>query len=89
MLKSRIIVDALIRERNISVTPEEIEAEYAKIAEQGGITIEEVKKHYEDPRSKEYIIDDTKENKLYDQLYKEVKVTKGDKMSFKDLFAQK
>ena len=89
MLKSRIIVDALIRERNISVTPEEIEAEYAKIAEQGGITIEEVKKHYDDARSKEYLIDDTKENKLYDLLYKEVKVTKGDKMSFKDLFAQK
>ena len=89
MLKSRIIVDALIRERNISVTPEEIEAEYAKIAEQGGITIEEVKKHYEDARSKEYLIDDTKESKLYDLLYKEVKVTKGDKMSFKDLFAQK
>ena len=86
MLKSRIIVDALIRERNISVTPEEIEAEYTKIAEEGGMTVEEVKKHYEDPRSKEYLIDDTKENKLYDQLYKEIKVSKGDKMSFKDLF---
>ncbi|MBR5645761.1 MAG: trigger factor [Treponema sp.] len=89
MLKSRIIVDSLIRERNISVTPEEIEAEYAKIAEEGGITVEEVKKHYEDPRSKEYLIDDAKENKLYDQLYKEVKVSKGDKVSFKDLFALK
>lgn len=87
MLKSRIIVDALIRSRNISVTPEEIEAQYAKIAEEGGMTVEEVKKHYEDPRSKEYLIDDTKENKLYDEIYKEVKVTKGDKLSFKDLFA--
>ena len=86
MLKSRIIVDALIRERNISVTPEEIEAEYGKIAEEGGMTIEEVKKHYEDPRAKEYLIDDTKENKLYDEIYKEIKVSKGDKMSFKDLF---
>ncbi|MBR1640518.1 MAG: trigger factor [Treponema sp.] len=86
MLKSRIIVDSLIRERNISVTPEEIEAQYAKIAEEGGMTVEEVKKHYDDPRSKEYLIDDTKENKLYDEIYKEVKVTKGDKVSFKDLF---
>ena len=86
MLKSRIIVDSLIRARNISVTPEEIEAQYAKIAEDGGMTVEEVKKHYEDPRSKEYLIDDTKENKLYDEIYKEVKVTKGDKVSFKDLF---
>lgn len=89
MLKSRIIVDSLIRERNISVTPEEIEAQYQIIADEGGMTVEEVKKHYEDPRAKEYIIDDTKENKLYDEIYKEVKVSKGDKISFKELFATK
>ena len=86
MLKSRIIVDSLIRDRNISVTPEEIEAEYAKIAEQGGMTVEEVKKHYDDPRSKEYLIDDTKENKLFEQIYSEIKISKGDKKSFKELF---
>ncbi len=70
----------------IGMTPEEIEEQYKRIADEGGMTVEEVKKHYEDPRSKEYLIDDTKENKLYDQLYKEVKVSKGDKISFKDLF---
>ncbi len=86
MLKSRIIVDILLKEKNISVTPEEVEAEYAKIAEEGGMTLEEVKKHYEDPRSKEYIIDMVKETKLFDELYKEVKVSKGDKMTFKELF---
>ncbi len=89
MLKSRIIVDALIRERNISVTPEEIEAQYAKIAEEGGMTVEEVKDHYKDARAKEYLIDETKENKLYDEIYKEVKVTKGDKLTFKELFEQR
>lgn len=89
MLKSRIIVDSLIRDRNISVTPEEIETEYSKIAEEGGMSVDEVKKHYSDPRSKEYLIDDTKENKLYDQIYSEIKVTKGDKISFKELFENK
>lgn len=89
MLKSRIIVDSLIRDRNISVTPEEIETEYSKIAEEGGMSIDEVKKHYSDPRSKEYLIDDTKENKLYDQIYSEIKVIKGDKISFKELFENK
>ena len=88
MLKSRIIVDELIRERNISVTPEEIEAKYKEIAEQSNSTVEEVKKHYDDPRSKEYLIDDVKEQKLYDELYKEVKVSKGDKVEFADLFKQ-
>lgn len=89
MLKSRIIVDTLIRERNITVTPEEIEAEYTKISEESGLSVDEVKKHYEDPRSKEYLIDDTKENKLYNEIYKEVKVSKGDKMTFKELFENK
>lgn len=86
MLKSRIIVETLLKDRNISVTPEEIEKRYEQIAEEGGITVEEVKKHYADARTKEYLVDDTKEQKLYEELYKEVKVTKGDKTSFEDLF---
>jgi len=89
MLKSRIIVDSLIRDRNISVTPEEVEAQYAVIAEQGGMSVEEVKKHYEDPRSKEYLIDDTKENKLFEQIYSEIKISKGEKKTFKELFEAK
>lgn len=86
MLKSRIIVDSLIRERNISVTPEEIEESYKTIADSNGISIEDVKKHYEDARSKEYLIDDTKEQKLYKELFAQVKVSKGDKIAFSELF---
>ena len=89
MLKSRIIVDSLIREKNISVTPEEIEEQYAKIAQEGGISVDEVKKHYSDPRTKEYLIDDTKENKLYDEIYKTIKISKGDKVNFEELFQMK
>ncbi len=87
MLKSRIIVESLMKARNISVTSDEIEETYKKIADEGGITVDEVKKHYSDPRSKEYLIDDTKEKKLYEELYKEVKVVKGDKISFEELFS--
>ncbi|WP_296091183.1 trigger factor [uncultured Treponema sp.] len=86
MLKSRLIVDALIREKNIAVTPEEVEAEFAKIADESGSSLDEVKEHYKDARAKEYIIDEIKENKLYDELYKQVKVSKGDKVDFADLF---
>ena len=86
MLKSRIVVDNLLKERNISVTPEEIESEYQKIADANGISVDEVKQHYADPRSKEYLIDEAKEQKLYKEIFAEVKVTKGDKTSFKDLF---
>ena len=87
MLKSRIIVDSLIRSKNISVTPEEIDAEYEKIAAESGMSVEDVKKHYADPRAKQYLIDDAKESKLFDEIYKEVKVSKGDKISFKELFS--
>ena len=87
MLKGRIIVESLLKDSKIEVTPEEVEAEYNKIAEGAGISVEEVKKHYADPRSKEYLEDEAKEEKLYTMLFEQVKVSKGDKVSFKDLFA--
>ena len=86
MLKSRIIVESLLKDRNITVTPEEIEQEMESIAEKSGVSVEEVKKHYAAPRSKEYLIDDTKEQKLYKELFGQVTVTTGDKMAFADLF---
>ena len=67
-------------------TPEEVEAEYATMAEESGTSIEEIKKYYDEPRAKEYIIDELKERKLFDELYKQVKVSKGDKVEFADLF---
>lgn len=85
MLKSRIIVDSLMKAKNISVTPEEIEAEYQKIADDNGLSLDEVKNHYSDPRAKEYLIDEAKEQKLYKDIFAEVKVSKGDKISFADL----
>lgn len=86
MLKSRLIVENLLKARTITVTPEEVEAEYAKIADGAGISLEEVKKHYADASKKEYLIDDMKEQKLYAQLFEQVKITKGDKTTFADLF---
>ena len=86
MLKSRLIVENLLKARTITVTLEEVEAEYAKIADGAGISLEEVKKHYADASKKEYLIDDMKEQKLYAQLFEQVKITKGDKTTFADLF---
>lgn len=86
MLKSRLIVEQLLQDKNITVTPEEVEAEYVKMAEDAGTTVDAIKEQYKDPRYKEYIIDDLKERKLFEDLYKQVKVSKGDKMEFADLF---
>lgn len=86
MLKSRIIVDSLLKSKNISVTPEEVEDAYQKLADSNGVSVEDVKKHYADPRAKEWFIDDVKEQKLYDDIFAQIKVAKGDKTSFADLF---
>ena len=86
MLKSRLIVEQLLQDKNITVTPEEVEAEYAKMAEDAGTTVDAIKEQYKNPRYKEYIIDDLKERKLFEDLYKQVKVSKGDKMEFADIF---
>ena len=56
------------------------------IAKENNITVDEVKEHYKDPKAKEYLIDDAKENKLYAEIFKQVKVEKGDKTAFADLF---
>lgn len=86
-LKSRIIVDTLMKKHNVFVTPEEIEEVYKKIAAETKADLEEIKNHYSDARAKEYLIDETKENKLYEILYKEATIVKGDKMSMEELFS--
>ena len=85
-LKGRIIIEKLLKDKNISVADDEVEAEYAKIAENASISVEEVKKHYADAQSKEYLVDDLKEQKLYKDLFEKIKVKKGEKKAFADLF---
>jgi trigger factor len=86
MLKSRVVVELLLKDRAIDVTPEDVEAEFARIAEGAGISADEVKKHYADPRRKEYLIDDIKEQRLYAQLLEKCTLSKGAKTAFADLF---
>jgi trigger factor len=86
LLKSRVIVEILLKDREITVTPEDVEAEYVRMAEGASVSVDEVKKHYADPRKKEYLIDDIKEQRLYGQLLEKCTLTKGAKTAFADLF---
>ncbi|MBP5792108.1 MAG: trigger factor [Spirochaetaceae bacterium] len=85
-LKGRIIIEKLLKDKNITVADTEVEAEYEKIAENASISVEEVNKHYADAQSKEYLVDDLKEQKLYKDLFEKIKVKKGEKKTFADLF---
>ena len=85
-LKTRIIVEKLMEDRGITVSPEEVEAEYASIAERMDASIEEVKKHYDGKlQNKEYLIDDIKERKLYAQLFEKSAIKQGEKLSVEKL----
>ena len=88
-LKTRIIVEKLIEDRGITASPEDVEAEYAAIAERTGASVEDVKKHYDgSPREKEYVIDDVKEKKLYAQLFEKSTVTQGEKLTVEQLLGE-
>ena len=88
-LKTRIIVEKLIEERAITASPEDVEAEYAVIAERAGASTEDVKKHYDGkPREKEYLIDDIKEKKLYTQLFEKSTVKPGEKLTVEQLLGE-
>lgn len=89
LLKSRVVVETLIQDRNITVSPEDVDAEINKIAEKSGVPVEEVKKHYADTRAKEYLIDDMKEQRLYGQLLEKCSVKKGEKTSLEELLGDK
>jgi len=85
-LKSRVCVELLIKDRGISVSDSDVEEEFKRIADDSGISTEEVKNYYADPRKKEYLIDDIKEQWLYSQLLEKCTITKGPKTAFADLF---
>ena len=88
-LKTRIIVEKLMEERAITASLEDVEAEYASIAERAGASTEDVKKHYDGkPREKEYLIDDIKEKKLYTQLFEKSTVKPGEKLTVEQLLGE-
>lgn len=88
-LKGGIITESLLKERKIEVSDEEIEAKFAEIAKGADVSVEDVKKEYANPRQKQYLIEDLREKKLFVQLLSEVKVKKGKKIPFSELFARR
>ena len=87
-IKSELIINELIKARGVEASDEELEAEFAKIAERTGMAVDEVKKQYANENAKAYLKTDIKTEKVLNQLYSEVKVEKGDKIAFADLFKE-
>ncbi|MEL3913056.1 trigger factor [Treponema pedis] len=85
-LKGRVLIETLLKEKNIEVSDEEMEAEYKRLSELTGMSVDEVKKHYADERQKEYFIDELKEDKLFNALYEKCTISKGKKLSVEKFF---
>jgi trigger factor len=84
-LKSRLVVDALIKEYAVEASDEDVEKEFHTMAASMNMGVEEIKKHYEQENMKSYMKEDIKERKLFDLLLGESKIKKGKKMKYLDL----
>ncbi|MDR0600530.1 MAG: trigger factor [Treponema sp.] len=87
-LKSRLIVETLIRDLNLEASDEEAEKEIEAQAGDSGASLEDLKKYYEQENAREYLKDDIRERKLFDILIAENNVKKGAKESYLDLMAE-
>jgi trigger factor len=81
-LHSRLIMETLIEELKLEVTDEEVEKELERIAGTNGVGVDEVKKHYENEQSMDYLKDDIKENKMADILFSENNFKQGKKENY-------
>ncbi|MDR2053501.1 MAG: trigger factor, partial [Treponema sp.] len=86
-LRSRLVAEALISERNLDASDEDMEKEFETIAADSDISIDDVKKHYEQENMKEYLKDNIKEQKLFNLLLAENTVKTGEKKKYLDLVA--
>jgi trigger factor len=87
-IKTRLIIEKLLEREKPEASDEELSAEYAKIAERSGSTPEETREQYEKAGYAERVLDQIRENKLFDAIYAKGKEKKGKKTKFVDLFAE-
>jgi trigger factor len=86
-LRTQLIVESLISERNLDASDEDTEKEFETIAADSDISIDNVKKRYESEDMKEFLKGDIKEQKLFDLLLAENTVKTGEKKKYIDLAA--
>jgi trigger factor len=86
MLHGRFIVETLLEEQNFTLTDEEKEQEFADLAENSKMTLEEVKQYYEQENMQSYLEQGLKERKLFDLLLAENTVAKGGKKTFYEFY---
>ena len=84
----KLLLDALIEKSGISVSDEELEAEYSRQAEGTALSAVEVKAEYEKRQSVEYLKERIKERKYFDSAFESVRFIDGDKQRYVDIIGR-
>ncbi|HOZ70968.1 MAG TPA: trigger factor [Spirochaetales bacterium] len=87
-IKTRLVLDKLTEEGKYAASDDDVAAEYAKMAADSNLSVDEVKAEYERRGMVEYLVDRIKEDRLIADLEKKMKVKKGKKIAFVDLFKE-
>jgi trigger factor len=87
-LHSRLIVEALMEEQNVTVTDEDLEREFADLAEDSGMSLDEVKGYYKKDSMQEYLKQEIKDRKIFELMLAETTVTRGKQEAYLDLVQQ-
>jgi trigger factor len=84
-LHSRLIVEAIMKGRNTELSDEAMEKELETMAADAGITVEDLKKYYQENGGEENMREDIQERKLFDMLLAENTAKPGKKKNYLDL----
>lgn len=85
-LKTRLVLEKLVADGKYETSDEDLEAEYAKMAGDGALSVEEVKAEYSKRGMVDYLKDRVREDKLMNDIIAAGKLKKGKKKAFVDLF---
>jgi trigger factor len=86
---TRLILEKLTEEGKYECSEADLDAEWKRMSEESGLSIDEIKAEYEKRGSMDYLRDRIKEDKLLADILAATKIKKGKKMAFVDLFAEK
>lgn len=85
-LKTRLVLEKLVADGKYETNDADLEAEYAKMAGDGALSVEEVKAEYQKRGMVDYLKDRVREDKLMNDIIAAGKLKKGKKKAFVDLF---
>jgi trigger factor len=87
-LQSRLIVETLIQNEGLEASDEEVERELERVAEESGMSLEEVHNYYSQGKMQDYLKEDIKERKIFDRLLAENTIIRGKTEKYLDLIPQ-